>query len=148
MPVMNATLSVAMYLVPPLLVVWGWTRLAARPKPRTLASNSSLLGFILATASTVLAVSSIAYAQVHHFPYYDPLLLRIFAWGALLSIAGSVLESAASGKRIRCAGTLPSPECACLCFGSSWRRENESPAGCCSGGRARTPVAPSMPTRR
>jgi hypothetical protein len=53
-----------------------------------LASNSSLLGFILATASAVLAVSSIAYAQVHHFSYYDPLLLRIFAWGALLSIAG------------------------------------------------------------
>jgi hypothetical protein len=50
----------------------------------------SLLGFVLATASAMLAVSAIAYAQVHHFPYYDPLLLRIFAGGALLSIAGIV----------------------------------------------------------
>src|SRR5258708_23197989 len=88
MPVWKSALSVAWYLVPPLMVVWGWTRWAARPRLRTLASNSSLLGFILATASAVLAISSIAYAQVHHFPYYDPLLLRIFAWGALLSIAG------------------------------------------------------------
>ncbi len=68
MPVMIVILSVAMYLVPPLLVVWGWIRWAAQPRLRTLASNSSLLGFILATASAVLAVSSIAYAQVHHFP--------------------------------------------------------------------------------
>ncbi len=88
MPVMIVIPGVAMYLVPPLLLAWGLIRWAARPKLRTLASNSSLVGFILATASAVLAVSSVAYAQVHHFPYYDPLLLRIFAWGALLSIAG------------------------------------------------------------
>ena len=90
MPVILVILSVAIYLVPPLLVVWGWVRWAMRPKPRSLASNMSLLGFVLATASAMLAVSAIAYAQVHHFPYYDPLLLRIFAGGALLSIAGIV----------------------------------------------------------
>src|SRR5260370_30875219 len=88
MPVLIFFPGVSMYLVPPLLVAWGLIRWAAPPKLRTLASNSSLVGFILATASAVLAVSSVAYAQVHHFPYYDPLLLRIFAWGALLSIAG------------------------------------------------------------
>ena len=47
-----------------------------------------LAGFVLATASALLAVSTIAYAQIHHFPYYDPLLLRIFRTGALLSLGG------------------------------------------------------------
>jgi hypothetical protein len=84
-------LSIAIHLVPPLLVIWGWNRWALRPNPHTWASNMSLLGFIAATASAALAVLTIAYAQVHHFPHYDPLLLRIFAWGALLSVAGIVL---------------------------------------------------------
>jgi hypothetical protein len=44
--------------------------------------------FVLATASAALAVSSILFAQFHHFPYYDPLLLRIFRTGTLLSLAG------------------------------------------------------------
>jgi hypothetical protein len=38
----------------------------------------------------LLAVSSIAFAQIHHFPYYDPLLLRIFRTGTLLSLGGIV----------------------------------------------------------
>ena len=91
MPMTLEILSIAIYLVPPLLVVWGWTRWALRPNPRTWASNISLLGFIAATASAALAVLTIAYAQVHHFPYNDTLLLRIFAWGAMLSVAGIVL---------------------------------------------------------
>jgi hypothetical protein len=91
MPIILEILSFAIYLIPPLLVVWGWTLWALRPNPRTWASNMSLIGFIAATASAALAVLTIAYAQVHHFPYYDPLLLRIFAWGALLSVAGIVL---------------------------------------------------------
>jgi hypothetical protein len=47
------------------------------------------IGFVLATASAVLAVSTVIYA--HHiggFPYYDPRLLRIYRWGALLSLTG------------------------------------------------------------
>jgi hypothetical protein len=42
------------------------------------------------TASAILAVGSVGYAQVHHFPYYDPLLLRVFRWGGLLSLAGVI----------------------------------------------------------
>jgi hypothetical protein len=48
------------------------------------------MGFILATASALLAVLTTGYAQIHHFPYYDPLLLRIFRWGVLLSLCGIV----------------------------------------------------------
>ena len=76
------------YLVAPTALIWGWTSWTRQPKQRTLPATLSLIGFIFATASAILAMSSVAYAQVHHFPYYDPLLLRIFRWGGLLSIAG------------------------------------------------------------
>jgi len=76
------------YLVTPTALIWGWTSWTRQPKQTTLPAILSLIGFIFATASAILAVSSVAYAQVHHFPYYDPLLLRIFRWGGVLSLAG------------------------------------------------------------
>ena len=51
----------------------------------------SLIGFVLATASGLLALSSVVYAHViGGFPYYDPRLLRIYAWGGVLSLSGIV----------------------------------------------------------
>jgi hypothetical protein len=78
------------YLVPPTLLVWGWTRWVRSPKLRSIGSVLSLIGFSLATASALLAVLTVGYAQIHHFPYYDPLLLRIIRWGVLLSFCGIV----------------------------------------------------------
>ena len=86
--VMFGILFAVGYLLSPAMLIWGWLRWANQPRLRTIPSILSFAGFILATASAVLAVSSIAYAQVHRFPYYDPLLLRIFRLGALLSLAG------------------------------------------------------------
>jgi hypothetical protein len=85
---MFGILVVIGYLVTPVALIWGWTRWARQPRQRTVPALLSLIGFVLATASAILAVSSVAYAQVHHFPYYDPLLLRIFRWGGLLSLGG------------------------------------------------------------
>jgi hypothetical protein len=51
--------------------------------PKALRSNQSLNA---ATASALLGVSSLAYAQIHRFLYYDPLLLKIFRTGILLSL--------------------------------------------------------------
>lgn len=76
------------YIVSPPMLIWGWARWLGRPNPRTVPSILSFVGFIFATAATVLAVSTLAYAQVHHFAFYDPLLLRIFRWGLLLSLVG------------------------------------------------------------
>jgi hypothetical protein len=76
------------FLVSPITLIWGWKRWADQPKLRTIPSILSLIGFVFATASALLAVSSVAYAQVHHFSFYDPLFLRIFKWGILLSLAG------------------------------------------------------------
>jgi|SRR5580704_1899574 hypothetical protein len=76
------------YLVSPVMLIWGWARWSRRPQSRTILPLLSLIGFIFASASALLAVSSMAYAQIHPFPYYDPLLLRIFRAGVLLSLAG------------------------------------------------------------
>ena len=80
-------LMVVGHIVAPSTLIWGWAIWTLRPKSRSLFAIASLLGFVLASASGAVAISTIASAQVHHFPYYDPLLLRIFRIGALLSLA-------------------------------------------------------------
>jgi hypothetical protein len=72
------------YVVCPVVLIWGWTRWAVdHSEPRTIYSILSLMSFILATVSAVLAVLTVVYAQIHHFRYYDPTLLRIFRCGFL-----------------------------------------------------------------
>jgi hypothetical protein len=78
-------LFVVAYLVPPSLLIWGWFQWRLDPILGTVPAILSFIGFVLANVSALLAISTIAYAQVHRFPFYDPLLLRIFRWGALLS---------------------------------------------------------------
>jgi len=75
-------------LASPMFLIWGWTRWIRLPKVRTIPAILSLVGFMFATASALVAISTIVYAQIHHFPYYDPLLLKIFRWGFLLSLGG------------------------------------------------------------
>jgi hypothetical protein len=49
----------------------------------------SLIGLTLASLSAVLAISSTIYAHaIGGFRYYDPLLLTIYRWGGLISLAG------------------------------------------------------------
>jgi hypothetical protein len=72
----------------PVALVWGCVRWTNLPKMWTFASVLSFVGFLSATASAILAVSSVAYAHVHHFEFYDPLLKQIFRWGFLLSLSG------------------------------------------------------------
>jgi hypothetical protein len=87
--VIFALLVAVGYLIAPIILIWGWARWGRLPKLRTVPSMLSLTGFILSTASAALAGSAIAYARaIHGFPYYDPLLLRIFRCGALLSLGG------------------------------------------------------------
>src|SRR3979490_2763825 len=84
------------YIALPVGMISGWVRWAKRAQPRTLSSILSLVGFTLATASGLLAISTMMYTRaIGGFRYYDPLLLRIYGWGGLLSIAGIV--SAISG---------------------------------------------------
>jgi hypothetical protein len=78
------------YLVAPIMLIWGWARWLRQPKVRTTPPILSLIGFVLASASALIAFLLIAYAQVQHFPYYDPLLLRVFRIGVLISLGGIV----------------------------------------------------------
>jgi len=80
-----------MYIAVAVVTVWGWVRWSKRVQPRTVASILSLIGFALATASAILGISTLLYARaVHSFPINDPLLLRIFGCGALLSLSSTV----------------------------------------------------------
>src|SRR5207302_1584664 len=73
------------------VMVWGWVRWSKRSQPKTLLPVLSLVGFALATASGLLAISITLYMQaVGGLPYYDPTLLRFYRWGALLSATGIV----------------------------------------------------------
>jgi len=72
-------------------IFWGWVRWTRRPKSKTVPSILSLMGFALATASALLGASTMLYVlAVGGFRYYDPMLLRVYRWGALLSLLAIV----------------------------------------------------------
>jgi hypothetical protein len=78
----------------PVVIAWGWVRWARLKNPITLFSILSLIGFVLATASELIAVSMVIYAHVRGgFDYYDPTLMKIYAWGMLLSFLGLTLAA-------------------------------------------------------
>src|SRR5580698_3464191 len=79
------------YLASPVLLFWGWIRWLKESKPRTITSLLSSSGFVLASASGLLALLSIAFAQAHRFGYYDPSLIRVFRWGVSLSLTALCL---------------------------------------------------------
>lgn len=73
----------------PNVILWGWVRWLRRSQPLSLMASLSLAGLALATASAVLAITSVLYARaVGGFPFFDPSLLRIYRWGAMLSLLG------------------------------------------------------------
>ncbi|NDQ57057.1 MAG: hypothetical protein GZ088_08290 [Acidipila sp.] len=81
----------AIYIALPTAIISGWVRWLKRRQPRTPFSVSSVIGLALATASGLLATASVLYAHaIGGFTFYDPLLLRIYRWGALLSLSGTV----------------------------------------------------------
>jgi len=77
---------------PPAILTWGWVRWVKRPKPKTAPAISSLIGFVFATASALLALATTVYAAlIHGFAFYDPTLMKIYGWGFMLSLGGIVL---------------------------------------------------------
>jgi hypothetical protein len=86
--------AVNIYVSPPaamVAMIWGWVRWSKRAQRPTLISVLSLIGYTLATVSGLLAVSTVLYAHaIDGFGYYDPLLMTIYRWGALLSLLSFV----------------------------------------------------------
>lgn len=89
---------VAITLAIPLLLLWGWLRLSQDQTPRSRSATFSLLGFSLATASAAVAIGTHLYARfVSSFALHDPMLMKIYLGGCLLSLAGIVFGVAGSG---------------------------------------------------
>ncbi len=75
----------------PAAIIWSWVRWTKYEKARSVISYLAAIGLAFATASALLAVSAIIYApHIGGFPFYDPRLLRIYRWGALLSLIGII----------------------------------------------------------
>jgi hypothetical protein len=82
---------IGLFVALPCAIIWGWVSWSKHIRPRSVLSILSLIGFTFATASALLAISSMLYAgAIGGFPFYDPMLLRIYRWGALLSLIGIV----------------------------------------------------------
>ena len=79
------------YLVSPVLLICGWAQWVRQPKPRSVAPILSLVGIAFATASALLAIAAVAFAQIHHFPHQDPMLIKVYRVGVLLSRVAVVL---------------------------------------------------------
>jgi hypothetical protein len=75
-------------VVAPVMLTWGWIRWVKLPKVKTVWGILSLAGFMLATASALLAIAGLAIANVDWFAYYDPKLMQILVWGVTVSLAG------------------------------------------------------------
>jgi hypothetical protein len=85
-------LFVIAYLVSPFSLIWGWVRFRRQAWPRcAMLPALTFSAFVLASASALLAFGSAIYAQFHNFPFYDPLLMRIFRTGFFLSLSGLLL---------------------------------------------------------
>jgi hypothetical protein len=83
---------ISLYLGLPIAIITGWIHWSKRRASMTLSSLPSLAAFGLATCSALLALGSLVYAHtVGGFPFYDPSLMRIYRWGAWLSLAATAL---------------------------------------------------------
>jgi hypothetical protein len=88
-------LAIAAYLAAPVLLITGWIRWARRSQARQVFPALALAGFIVGSASALLALGAVIYAwSIGGFPYYDPRLMRIYGAGLLLSLAGLVASLA------------------------------------------------------
>jgi hypothetical protein len=82
---------IALNIALPAVMIWGWVRWTKREKQWTVFSILSFIGFALASVSGLLAISSSLYAlKIGGFPFFDPMLMRIYRWGTLLSATGII----------------------------------------------------------
>jgi hypothetical protein len=93
LPTILFLLWIGVIVAVPVMLAWGWVRWAKSKQPRTLSTVLSVAGFALATASALLAITTLLYGQaIGGFPFYDRRLLRIYRWGMLLSLGGTVFS--------------------------------------------------------
>jgi hypothetical protein len=77
------------YFVTPAMLVWGWARWLMRPMQWTITSILSLIGFLLATTSAIVALCTIGHAGSVD-GNFDPLMRSLFRVGIFSSLGGIV----------------------------------------------------------
>jgi hypothetical protein len=83
-----------------LVLVVLWIKLSRRSRQQDTSTLFAVVGFSLAAASTLLAISGICYGRtIGGFRHYDPLLMRIFLWGFGLSLAAIIYSLAGVRRR-------------------------------------------------
>lgn len=87
------------YIVTPIFFVWGWRSWIKQPRLATITAILSLVGFVLATSSALLALTTMAYAQVHHFGFYDPTLMKLMRWGLCSSAVGLLFGTGGAWRK-------------------------------------------------
>jgi hypothetical protein len=86
-------LLVALHVALFIVFISGWERWVRRARIQIPVSKLSFMGFLLGTASALLAIGSALYAiTIGGFGYREARLLKILAIGLLLSLAGLVLS--------------------------------------------------------
>lgn len=94
------SITIAMVLIVPALIVWGWVRWLKSHASRAASSTLSLVGFSFATVSALLALFTHLYARfIRSFPFYDATLMRIYGIGCLFSSARIVFAIGGSRRR-------------------------------------------------
>jgi len=79
-------------IVLPAAIIYGWVRWAKSKATIAGLSVLSLVAFVLATSSALLAFGALLYAHLmRSFPFHDPTLMQIYRWGFLSSLGGFVL---------------------------------------------------------
>ena len=106
------------YLVTPLALLAVWIRWLKRTDARTPATTPSLISFALASSSALLAAFTLA--QFHHFGFYEPVLMRIYGTGVVLSCLSAVLALFGLWRRNTLRWYAPACAVGTLAFGS-WR---------------------------
>jgi hypothetical protein len=109
-------LWILIYVVTPGTLVWGWKRCVVRGLPRTAMSILSFVALLLATGSATLGLITFLYAQIHHFGFYDPLLMRIEKWGAILSLTAAAFGFAGAWGKSAIRWQAPVCAIGTLCF--------------------------------
>ena len=88
-----ALMALLGYIVAPVTLISAWIRWISQPRHWSATSVCSFASLVLATASGMVAISSVVWAQaIGGFGWYDPRLMKMMAWGLLLSVSAVVLS--------------------------------------------------------
>jgi hypothetical protein len=88
MEILFGALVILAYLVAPVSLIYGWVCWRQSPGCRTVASRLSFVGFLLASASGILAVVVVLCSWASIVNEYDLIVRRTVLLGGFLSLAG------------------------------------------------------------